>query len=87
MQQVKQDLHSEFRDKPPRQNIPIMPWFLRPVPYIPLMQVAVLLICCELSLTTVRGAPMVMNIGEGLDDARQDALINMARREVGLAEV
>ena len=51
------------------------------------MQVAVLLICCELSLTTVRGAPMVMNIGESLDDARQDALINMARREVGLAEV
>ena len=30
---------------------------------------------------------MVMNIGESLDDARQDALINMARREVGLAEV
>jgi hypothetical protein len=57
------------------------------MPHVPLVQVAIRLVCGHLSVSTVRRASVVMEIRVLFDDCGQDTFIDVASGKAGLPEV
>ena len=64
-----------------------MPGLLRTVPHVPLMEIAIRLICSHLSVATVRGTSVIMNIRMFFYDRRQNTFIDVACGEIGFPEI
>jgi hypothetical protein len=64
-----------------------VPRLLRTMPHIPLVQVAIHLVCGHLSVPTVGRASVVMKIRMLLDDFGQDTFVDVTGGKVGLPKV
>lgn len=64
-----------------------MPRLLATVPDVPLMQVSIILVRRQLAISAIRRTAMIVDIGMLLYDGREHPFIDIARGEVGLAEI